>query len=333
VPVDVTAAEGATAPARQLVPLMNGRSGVVDRMARRRAELGVAIIDASRDNPLGTWPPDLKPVGVPVGLVRPAPPPAGTFVLFSAGPGERTLDGLTADDSDKQSLFARVLARNLGLFVTLDDVAKETEREVFLKAKSAGARQQPFYQNQVTGAACLSQGCALPSEAQIEKLAKSIPKFTGSIATTDLNNGVFIQFLENNRDKIVFLDLTVSQAFITKANYSVHERCNSQSYDLEDLLAKRLDLPTWADGEHPADAMPSREEDIDCLHSLVLLPLHEHFEVTHSGTGLWAAPLRGFFEVTFGSPGSGTEYELKEWDAPLAVRVEMLETAAGLPAE
>src|SRR5436305_4947300 len=77
--------------ARNLVPLMNGKNGVIDRMARRGAELAIAIIDASHENPFRTRPPKLKTIGVPVGLVRSEPPPVGSFVFFSAGPGERGL--------------------------------------------------------------------------------------------------------------------------------------------------------------------------------------------------------------------------------------------------
>jgi hypothetical protein len=73
-------------------------------------------------------------------------------VLYSAGVGETALDRLTEDDPDPNSVFTRTFVSLLdqpGL--TLHDIAKRTQRNVYELAKSVSHTQMPAYYDQILG--------------------------------------------------------------------------------------------------------------------------------------------------------------------------------------
>ncbi len=152
--------------ARASVPLRNGANGVLDDMERRGATVKVAIIDACRNNPF--QPAAGRSVGLGRGLVR-IDPPRGTFVVFSAAPGQVALDRLSDSDANPNSVFTRVFVPLVAEGLTLQDAIKETQREVVALAGTVGHDQQPAYVDEMLGDACLGGECRGPVGAAIDE--------------------------------------------------------------------------------------------------------------------------------------------------------------------
>ncbi len=155
--------------ARISVPLRNGVDGIIDQMNQTGAAIKVAIVDASRDNPF-TPATGTNSIGIASGLSRMQDStPDGTFIVFSAGPGEVALDRLSPADKDPNGLFARSFIPLLRSDLTLLDATKDVQQQVYLSAKAAGHEQRPTYYDETLGNVCLSARCgsnAAPSGPQ-----------------------------------------------------------------------------------------------------------------------------------------------------------------------
>jgi len=115
----------------------------------KRPRMSLLIIDACRDNPfsdgLG------RSLGGTRGLAR-VTPPSGTFMMYSAGAGQKALDRLSNSDSDPNSVYTRSLLpliKQQGL--SIQDVAIRVRRKVHKLAKRIGHRQRPAYYDEVLG--------------------------------------------------------------------------------------------------------------------------------------------------------------------------------------
>lgn len=140
------------------LPLRNGATGLIDDLDRRGAAIKVAIIDACRNNPFRSGGGD-RGIGVSRGLVR-NDMPVGTFLVFSAAPGQIALDRLTPEDSHPNSVFTRVFVPLLARGDSLQRVMKETQEQVALLAAGVNHQQQPSYVDEVLGDTCLAATCA-----------------------------------------------------------------------------------------------------------------------------------------------------------------------------
>lgn len=149
------------------LPIENGVDGVLDEIERKGARLKVAIIDACRNNPFissdGT-----RSVGMSRGFNRMPQPPAGTFVVFSAGAGQTALDWLSDADPNPNGVFTRTFVPLLDADLTLLDATKAAQEKVYEAAKSVGHDQQPAYYDETRGnRACLSEACSESSGGTI----------------------------------------------------------------------------------------------------------------------------------------------------------------------
>lgn len=122
----------------------------------KRPRVKLLIIDACRDNPfsdgLG------RSLGATRGLAR-VTPPSGTFMMYSAGAGQKALDRLSNSDGNPNSVYTRSLLpliKQDGL--RIQDVAIRVRRKVYKLAKRIGHKQRPAYYDEVLGRFCLS-GC------------------------------------------------------------------------------------------------------------------------------------------------------------------------------
>jgi hypothetical protein len=143
------------------MPLKNGISGVLNRIERKGTQLRVAIVDACRDNPFAP-PSGAKGFSHSRGLAPMAPPPAATFIVFSASAGESALDRLSDADASPNSVFTRVFLPHLAVDMTLLDATNATQAEVVSLASAAGRSQKPAYYDEVVGPACLAKECSSP---------------------------------------------------------------------------------------------------------------------------------------------------------------------------
>lgn len=122
---------------------------VLQEIQGRGARVAMLVLDACRDNPFAR--PGQRGVGGTRGLTL-MTVPEGVFVIYSAGVGETALDRLTEDDTNPNSVFTRTFVSLLdqpGL--TLHDIAKRTQRNVYELAKGVSHTQMPAYYDQILG--------------------------------------------------------------------------------------------------------------------------------------------------------------------------------------
>lgn len=184
-------------------------SGIVDGLNEKGASLKVVIIDACRNNPFAP-PPGKKSVGL--GRLVRVTPPAGTFVVFSAGEGQTALDRLSVDDPERNGVFTRVFAPMLRADITLQDAIKATQEEVVALAESINEEQTPAYYDEVIGNACLSDTCSrgaaalpIPSKPTQEAERSRVPVLSLQLedavdAVAFSPDGRFLATTSNDRD-------------------------------------------------------------------------------------------------------------------------------------
>ena len=146
-PTDIPSAE---AGAEDLIKLSSvSEATVIETLKRRGVRVAIVVLDACRNNPFAEG--GTRALGDAVrGLSRPpAVQPQGVFGLYSAGFGEKALDGLGDDDANPNSVFTRVLAPALKEpGQSLLDVAYQVNEEVARLANTVGHQQNPAYYDQ-----------------------------------------------------------------------------------------------------------------------------------------------------------------------------------------
>jgi len=127
---------------------------IIERLQNRNVRSAILVFDACRDNPFERA--GVRALAGNGGLAL-MQLPEGIFSVFSASPHQTALDRLSNDDSDPNSVFTRIFAKELlkpGL--SLVEVAKRTRRSVAGLAQSARQHQVPVYFDQMFDDAFLS---------------------------------------------------------------------------------------------------------------------------------------------------------------------------------
>lgn len=141
-PIDVRADEAA-----QVRDDAVALSDLLGELRRAKPRLTVAIIDACRDNPFES---SGKAIGGR-GLAGEAPA-TGELVMFAAGEGQQALDRLGNSDPVRNGVFTRVLVREMQKpGVSVDQVLRNTRKEVVRLARTVGHEQVPALYDQVVG--------------------------------------------------------------------------------------------------------------------------------------------------------------------------------------
>jgi hypothetical protein len=121
---------------------------IIERLQNRKARTSILVFDACRNNPFerkGT-----RAVAGGAGLAPMTQLPEGVFSVFSAGPRQTALDRLSDDDSNPNSVFTRIFARELlQPGETMVRVAQRTRRTVSEMAETARHKQVPVYFDQM----------------------------------------------------------------------------------------------------------------------------------------------------------------------------------------
>ncbi len=118
-------------------------------LQRQGVRVSLLILDACRNNPFprqGT-----RSLGGSRGLAR-VDPPQGSYVIYSAGAGQKALDRLGDDDHNPNSIFTRALLPRLtqpGL--DLRSMVQQVRSEVRRTAMSVGHDQFPAVYDQLDG--------------------------------------------------------------------------------------------------------------------------------------------------------------------------------------
>lgn len=125
---------------------------LADEIKAAGASAQVLVADACRGDPYAGDGRDLAvsdcgEVGQPL--------PVGSFALFSASSGQKTLDRLAQDDRDPNSLFTRVLLRRIPEVRSVVRLARVVRDEVVEIAASVNDEQRPSYLDELTGSPLL----------------------------------------------------------------------------------------------------------------------------------------------------------------------------------
>jgi tetratricopeptide (TPR) repeat protein len=139
-----------------------GLDTLLEGVRARKPAVSLVILDACRDNPFVTS--RGRSLGGSRGLAD-VRAPSGTFIMYSAGAGQRAIDRLSDADPDANSIYTRHLLPRLrtpGLGI--QEIAREVRREVMETAKGVGHDQVPAYYDEVVGNFCPA-GCAPPASA------------------------------------------------------------------------------------------------------------------------------------------------------------------------
>lgn len=121
---------------------------IVERLQNRKARTSILVLDACRNNPFerkGT-----RAVAGGAGLAPMIELPEGVFSVFSAGPRQTALDRLSDNDSNPNSVFTRIFARELlRPGENMVRVAQRTRRIVSEMAETVRHKQVPVYFDQM----------------------------------------------------------------------------------------------------------------------------------------------------------------------------------------
>jgi hypothetical protein len=121
---------------------------IVERLQNRKARTSVLVFDACRNNPFerkGT-----RAVAGGAGLAPLTELPEGVFSVFSAGPRQTALDRLSDNDSNPNSVFTRIFAKELVQpGETMVQVAQRTRRTVSEMDETVRHKQVPVYFDQM----------------------------------------------------------------------------------------------------------------------------------------------------------------------------------------
>lgn len=139
------------------VPLIGGGKGAIDALARKRLKLMAGIIEASSDDPFRR-PGNRLSVSGNWGMTGVAPP-ANSFIVFSAGKGAISYDGLRPGDPSPNGVFTRVLAPLLKDGATLRDAAKRATADVPAMTRNMRQVQMPMIFDTTRGDTCLGKSC------------------------------------------------------------------------------------------------------------------------------------------------------------------------------
>ncbi len=139
-----------------------------------------------------------------------------------------------------------------------------------------------------------------------------VPKYIGTILITSGNNDELVSFLEKNIGSIVILDSIIDASVSTKKQIAFVKREN-------------IDLSPFTSGKFGNEIYPL----LNTLGKLFYIKFH--FAPNHvlnsssGGTGVISVSMNGFFEIssTFHG-GPSTLFHLKEVEAPLEARLELL---------
>ena len=131
---------------------------LMDDLRDKKVRIALFIVDACRDNPFRDE--RGRSVGGTRGLIR-VEPAKGSFIMYSAGAGEKALDRLGAADKEPNSPYTRTLLPILktpGL--SLQQIATRVRAEVVELARRAQPphEQTPAYYDQLLGEFVLKAG-------------------------------------------------------------------------------------------------------------------------------------------------------------------------------
>ncbi|PYF03553.1 caspase domain-containing protein [Rhodopseudomonas faecalis] len=159
---------------------------IIERLQNRGVRSSILVFDACRNNPFARS--GVRALGGDGGLAPMTALPEGVFSVFSAGPRQTALDRLSDSDTDPNSVFTRVFAKQLlQPGDTLVQVAQRTRRIVSELAEAAGHRQVPVYFDQMvddvvlSGAARADSAAGEPPPAKLAALPVQRPPAAAAV--------------------------------------------------------------------------------------------------------------------------------------------------------
>lgn len=173
---------------------------IVERLQNRKARTSVLVFDACRNNPFerkGT-----RAVAGGAGLAPMTELPEGVFSVFSAGPRQTALDRLSDSDSNPNSVFTRIFAKELVQpGETMVQVAQRTRRTVSEMAETVRHKQVPVYFDQMVDDVFLNGPAKAeppPSHAEPVQKVAALPVATLKPPSNEAVNAPIANFSRHN---------------------------------------------------------------------------------------------------------------------------------------
>jgi len=123
------------------------------------------------------------------------------------------------------------------------------------------------------------------------------PKFEGEIHFTRPNSEEFITFVDENLDKVVFLDLLFTADFGVQTSYDMEEACNSHFNFWDDGMEEQnIFLPIYEpDPENPPTGEETFEMDQIGCEMLSIRFENTALQLSSAGPGVHWSEIEGFF--------------------------------------
>ena len=122
------------------------------------------------------------------------------------------------------------------------------------------------------------------------------PQFQGTIHFTAPNPPEFTTFLDNNRDKVVFLNILFTTDFGNENDYKVEEVCNSHfSFWDEGMEDQNIFLPIY----EPEPSNPPKQYDLSDIgcEALPIRIVDSGLTLSSGGPGVHWFDIEGFFLI------------------------------------
>ena len=124
----------------------------------------------------------------------------------------------------------------------------------------------------------------------------SYPQFSGEIKLTSPNTQEFTQFLNDNLEKVVFLNLYFATDFGMQISYEVEEHCNAH-FDFweEGMNGQKIHLPYLKDAPNNP-TRPFEVADIEC-EDIPFKFVDADLNMSSGGPGAHWFDIEGFFLI------------------------------------
>jgi len=138
----------------------------------------------------------------------------------------------------------------------------------------------------------------------------AIAIYQKDVSLNAINDDRFVKFLEDNTNKIVFINSEFDASVSTSSQQDIVDQC-------------MLDHDSIDTGGYVGIPMNDTDGSISCANTIVFkLAPYESLQTSHGGTGLYYIQVGDFFEVKESFSGLRRIFNLKQYSASVELRAK-----------